>query len=468
MKACNRILLACVALNVTLAALSGCASSVPLKVAEAPLARGDEFIFVNSLHCNRDQTVAAMGFLGDPTWPKGKGVALHSDDQGLTWRMVDLGAGADGVSVSLVALPVKDQQSEEPLYASGYLIGGLSLSFDRRPGPWWMSQDGGRSWVQAPDLYPLPVSNVTVLSTDPGGLPAPLRPIVVADEQGTLLTIRGGTDSVGGSMVAGKPSADALLRSTDGGKTWELAPSHNILSLKSLVTNTRGHAVVAGLPGFEVGKPVMVFWSDDSGANWTRAVFANAPEVSPGEGLVAMTMPSIWLYGNADETLIAYTGSSIYRSEDGGRSWQGPLQLKGESHITAITGDGKSRVVALMASGAAMVSDDAGKTWGRRETGVQMPPRASGSFRPPPTARLVSAGNGVLLAHFGGGRFARSADWGETWHTVDSQLPDKSYGLRVSCTDGRGLIVVGGDWGMLTRSTDWGATWQRARMADKP
>jgi photosystem II stability/assembly factor-like uncharacterized protein len=97
-----------------------------------------------------------------------------------------------------------------------------------------------------------------------------------------------------------------------------------------------------------------------------------------------MTMPSIWLYGNADPMLIAYTGSSIYRSEDGGRTWQGPLQLKGESHITAITGDGKGRFVALMASGAAMVSDDAGKTWGRRETGVQMPPRASGSFRPPP------------------------------------------------------------------------------------
>ncbi len=379
MKACNRILLACVALNVTLAALSGCALSVPLKVAEAPLARGDDFIFVNSLHCNRDQTVAAMGFLGDPTWEKGKGVALHSDDQGLTWRIVDLGAGADGVSVSLVALPVEDQQSEQPLYASGYgpLIGGLSLSLDRRPGPWWVSQDGGRSWVQAPALYPLPVSNVTSLLIDPGGLPAPLRPIVVADEQGTLLTIRGGTDSMG-SNSAGKPSADALLRSTDGGKTWELSPSHNILTLTSLVTNTRGHAVVAGLPGFEVGKPVMVFWSDDSGANWTRAVFANAPEVSAVRGTI--TMPSIWLYGNADQTLIAYTGSIDLSI--GGRwpRWQGPLQLKGESHITAMTGDGKGRFVALMASGAAMVSDDSGKSWGRRETGVQMPPRARGQF----------------------------------------------------------------------------------------
>ncbi len=69
------------------------------------------------------------------------------------------------------------------------------------------------------------------------------------------------------------------------------------------------------------------------------------------------------------------------------------------------------------------------------------------------------------MAYFGGGRFARSTDWGETWHTVNSQLPDRNYSLRVSCTNGRGLIVVGGDWGMLTRSTDWGATWQRARMA---
>jgi photosystem II stability/assembly factor-like uncharacterized protein len=451
MKVVSRSLLASVALNVTLAALSGCASSVPLKVAEAPLARGDEFIFLNSLHCNRDQTVAAMGFLGDPTWPKGKGVALHSDDQGLTWRMVDLGAGADSVSVSLVALPAKDQQSEEPLYASGYLIGGLSLSFDRRPGPWWMSQDGGRSWVQAPDLYPLPVSNVTSLLIGPGALPAPLRPIVVADERGTLLTIRGGTDSMG-STSAGKPSADTLLRSTDAGKTWELSPSHNILTLTSLLTNGRGHAAAAGLP--EEGKPGMVFWSEDAGANWTLAGFANPSEVT-----------TIWLSGDPDHTLIAHSGQMIYRSEDGGRAWQGPLRLKEESFITAMTGDGKGRLVALMASGAAMVSDDWGKTWRRRDTGIRMPP-SQGAIKS--DSSLISTGNGILIGYFRGGRFTRSTDWGETWHTVDSQLPDKSFGLRVSCTDGRGLIVVGGDWGMLTRSTDWGATWQRARMADRP
>lgn len=467
MKGTRRFSPLCVTAVILLTTLFGCMPN-PLKVTEAPLSHGDNFIFINSLHCNRDHTVAAMGFLGNPYGQKGTGIALHSDDQGLTWRRIDLSPGADSVSVSFVVLPVKGPGSSDQLYASGYVVGNFSLSQENRPGPWWISADGGRSWLQSSPLYPLPVSNIPFYLTSPGALPVPLRPISIVNEQGTLLTIRGGTDNQH-SFILGKSSADTLLRSTDGGKNWESSPSHNISNLRTLLTNGRGHAVVAGWSGKEPGKTVKIFWSDDSGENWTLASCANPLPAVWDAVAGSFRIPIIWLYGNPDQPIIAYSGASIYRSEDRGRTWQGPLNLKAESSIAAMMGNGKGRFIALMTLGPAMVSNDWGKTWERRDTGVQVALPAKKSIAEPlPFASLISTENGLLVGIFTGVRFTRSTDWGETWHPVDSQLPEKQYSLRASCSDGRGLMVVGGDWGMLTRSIDGGATWQRGRMAEKP
>ena len=110
------------------------------------------------------------------------------------------------------------------------------------------STDGGRSWLQSSALYPLPVSNLAEFTVYRGVLTIPLPQISVVDEQGTLLTIRGGTDSR--SWVnTGKLSANSLLRSTDGGQNWTVVPSQNVSKLTTIVTNGRGHAVVAGSLG---------------------------------------------------------------------------------------------------------------------------------------------------------------------------------------------------------------------------
>lgn len=457
MKAVFRTLVSFVATLVIVATLFGCASP-PLTVAEAPLTIGEDFIFINSLHCNRDKSVAAMGYVGDPTAFGGMGIALHSNELGLTWHRAELGAGAEKLDISLVELPGKNRDSREQLYASGYKR-ELSFSDDKRPGPWWTSTDGGRSWLQSSALYPLPVSNLAEFTVYRGVLTIPLPQISVVDELGTLLTIRGGTDSR--SWVnTGKLSANSLLRSTDGGQNWTVVPSQNVSKLTTIVTNGRGHAVVAGSLGTAPRQTTnFVFWSDDSGATWTRASLPNPlPEWQQG----LPVMRSVLLYGNPDHVVIGYSFASIYRSEDGGRTWQGPLTLQGEGNITAMTGDSKGRLVALMASGAAMVSSDWGKTWERRQTGIQVSPQEGMTGT---DSMLISAGNGVIVG-VRYSRFTRSTDWGETWNTVDSQLPAKRYRLRIACTDGHGLIVVGGDWGMLTRSVDWGATWQRAHLAE--
>ena len=80
-------------------------------MAEAPLTIGEDFIFINSLHCNRDKSVAAMGYVGDPTAFGGMGIALHSNDLGLTWHRAELGAGAEKLDISLVELPGKNRDS---------------------------------------------------------------------------------------------------------------------------------------------------------------------------------------------------------------------------------------------------------------------------------------------------------------------------------------------------------------------
>jgi len=119
-----------------------------------------------------------------------------------------------------------------------------------------------------------------------------------------------------------------------------------------------------------------------------------------------------------------------------------------------IAGDATGRVIALTSRGAILLSTDDGGSW----RVVHYPKLRTDS------SIIIFSNDGVILAARDRGRFMRSPDGGETWHTVASGLPDRKYVLDAHCTDGWGLIVVAGFGGMVTRSTDWGATWQRGRL----
>ena len=419
----------------TLVGLAGCSSLVRSPAIDAPLNLGGDEVTVQSVDCSADGPVVAAGWVDSARGLEG--VVLRSADRGATWHRVALEPDAPGVALSLVRVPAG--VGAGALYASGYRVGkGLfdgQLASSYPPAHWWTAHASGATWQRAEAPLPL------FPTRDPSRR---IPPIAVAGPSGTLVSVHDHPEPgfFDGDRVV-------VLRSVDGGRSWAEQVLPQLTDFASLVADAQGRIAVAGL----ARDPGAVLWSGDSGATWTEA-FLPAP-----------ASRDLRVYRNPDATLIAYDADEfewhgmsthLYRSDDGGRTWSVPAAFRA-GRVVALTGNARGRLVALTSSGVVLVSDDAGRRW--RGAANRTIPRASIE-----AASMVVAGDGVIVATLDRATFIRSTDWGDTWHPVDSGLPDGEYALSESCTDGRGLIVVAGSAGAMTRSIDQGATWSAGRM----
>jgi photosystem II stability/assembly factor-like uncharacterized protein len=415
--------------------LLGCA--IPVEVpspAEAALIADGIKVIVQSLRCLSTGEVVAAGI--EDAIADGRGVVFLSEDRGATWRRVPL--RAPGTSLSLLVLP---GDPEGVLYASGYRTGADLLSgmttLRYEPGPWWITRDKGRSWQPSePRLPLLPTTDITAR------LPAILR----ADQAGTLIG------------VVAEQRHLVVLRSSDHGKTWSRQALAKLGHYGSLVADGRGQVVLTGRADViqsatPAARRIAVYRSSDAGATWQEV------GLSPGIDLIG----ALRVYLTPGGTILAYGSDELPRSGypavisqsvDAGRTWGAARIFPNIGRIVSIAGDARGRVVALTSRGAILRSTDDGGSWRLAHS--------AGSSTD--SSAMVLSNDGAILATRDGGRFMRSSDGGETWHAVDSDLPDRQFVLDAYCTDGRGLIVVGGSDGMVTRSTDWGATWQRGRL----
>jgi photosystem II stability/assembly factor-like uncharacterized protein len=421
-------------------ALAGCAFAPDYPSAlDAPLMVGDAKVTVQSLQCLPAGIVLAAGYT--ESLSRLEGVVLRSHDRGASWARVPLDSGALGVSVWLLGLPGGDEQAWH--HVSGYRVGENTLStvltLAYRPGPWWITEDAGRSWRRVEPRVPLPATSVMF---------APAPKLVDADGAGTLVAV-----------ADGEGDALTLLRSGDRGRTWSRQPFPALKQFPSLVSDGRGTLVLTGRASSDRGA---IYWSADSGATWRESsIFVQSP--TP----VSLQVPSaLKLYHSPSGALVAYnanhlgkgrSAARIYSSADGGRNWSLAAEFSRIGRIVGIAGDATGRIVAVSEWGIVLLSDDGGAGWRK-------------SARPVPAATEIGASNvvfapdGAVLATLDRARFARSRDGGETWHAVESGLPDRQFVLDSHCVDGAGLIVAGGSGGMITRSTDWGVTWQRGQM----
>jgi len=416
-------------------ALAGCAIQldVPSPADGSFIADGSQVTF-QSLHCLPTGEVVAAGVkdeIGNV-----EGVIFVSEDRGETWRRAPL--HAPGVSLSLLALP---GDPEGVLYASGYRTGAGLLSsvttWRYEPGPWWVTRDKGRSWQSSePRLPLLPTTDVM----------AKLPAIVRADQAGTLIGVVEGQSHL------------VILRSSDDGKTWSQQALAKLGHYGSLVSDGRGQVIVTGrADAIQSATPaalrIAAYRSSDAGATWQEARLSPGSDLAGALRVYRTPSGAILAYGN-DELHRSGYPAVISQSVDGGRTWGTARTFPSVGRVVGIAGDATGRVIALTSRGAILLSTDDGGSW----RVVHYPKLRTDS------SIIIFSNDGVILAARDRGRFMRSPDGGETWHTVASGLPDRKYVLDAHCTDGWGLIVVAGFGGMVTRSTDWGATWQRGRL----
>jgi photosystem II stability/assembly factor-like uncharacterized protein len=232
--------------------------------------------------------------------------------------------------------------------------GRVRLFCGTEPAKLFVSDDLGENWRELPGLRDVP-------TVDSWSFPGPPH---VAHTKHITVDPRNPRTMYASIEVGG------LLRSTDGGETWEDMPGM-YEDVHRLLINPAApeHMYVSGGAG--------LWQSDDEGATWRNST-DHAHEIGgyPDQLLHHPAQPELMFVASAQDTpdtwrAKPFAGARISRSVDGGASWQPltnglPDRMQGnvEAMSLEVTGaDGACSLFAATTAGEIFVSDDAGDTW---------------------------------------------------------------------------------------------------------
>jgi photosystem II stability/assembly factor-like uncharacterized protein len=351
----------------------------------------------------------------------GRGV-FRSANGGRNWTSAGLvpPPSADGSSVPGVTALLVDPRVPSTVYA------GLNSQWDG--GKWsggttyrravYKTTNGGRTW-RALGLIGQPVA------ISPTGPP-------------TLYAAAGGP---GGTS--------RLLRSVDGGCTWQPAdqglPASYLWALAFDPTTPGTIYAAMGQRG--------IFKSSDSGTRW----HAVRPALSHREVTAIAVDP------DHPQTLYAGADVGVIKSLDGGRSWRmanaamgGHGRDRGYKQVTALIVDNRSSRTLYATTGCAGVfkSTDAGRSWASANAGLK--PRCPWSY----ALALNSQAPQVIYAADQVRGVLKSVNGGARWYTTNKGLSLTTvFSLAVDPTSPRTVYASAGPLGLF-KSSDTGAHWR--------
>jgi photosystem II stability/assembly factor-like uncharacterized protein len=345
----------------------------------------------------------------------------------MQWRMI--GPHRGGRVLAVAGVP-----GQPNLYYFGAVGGGV-----------WKTSNVGETWE--PIFDGQPVASIGALAV------APSDPNVIYVGTGEA------------DMRSDISFGDGMYRSADGGRTWRnigLRDSRHIgrilvdpRNAQRLLVAALGHAYG---PNAERG----VFLSTDGGTTWEKVLYRDAdtgaidlsadpehPEVVYAALWQARRMP--W----SSYPAMSGPGGGLYRSTDGGRTWNGvrghglPDGTLGRIGIAVVRGG--SRIYALIDArdGGLYRSDDAGASWRRVNADPRLWGRGwyfGGVTVDPAEPDTVYVGNVALYRSTdGGGHFVpiKGAPGGDDYHALWID-PSDSRRMILGCDQGAIISVDGG------------------------
>ncbi|MBK8739284.1 MAG: hypothetical protein IPM02_06895 [Betaproteobacteria bacterium] len=258
-----------------------------------------------------------------------------------------------------------------------------------------------------------------------------------------------------------------VWKTTDGGASWR-AVGDNIASLTvSTMVIDAANTLYIGTGEWSQGHfGAGVFRSDDGGATWQFL-----PATDPGANNHWRYVSRMVAHPTQPGVIIAGTWRGIYRTADGGATWTrvhrltpiGSESFFNHAHDIDFDPNNASRMTAGLVGGAVALSADAGLTW-------QMQPIADIAIDlEGDTAQRVELayarsrpGRIYALVDRRSGDLFRSDDGGANWELMSNPKVLAEQGnydntLWVDPFDDKLVIAGGVD---LVRSTDGGATWK--------
>lgn len=349
----------------------------------------------------------------------GDGTVYRTIDGGLAWsRAADLpAAGGLGARPTDVAFTSDDD--------------GVATTSS---GALYRTSDGGTSWTLA-HLAPHGLRSVdfigkligfaagegaTVLETLDGGMTWAERG---GDSALTLTSIRCATVLV---CLATTDTGDRLLRTTDGGQTFDPIPS-----TPDVLTAGFG----SGLRAVATGRLGQILVSDDAGTAW-----------SPIGGRLAGSFTRL----RATSSMLAFAAGregTLARTTDGGRTWQA-FRASSSQDITDVSFVNADLGYALDLTGKVLRTNDGGRTWRTVKTGFSARPQA-----------VLARGDGSVLL-IGPHGILRSANGGARFQRVRSRAARRAKIFEIDRA-GRALFAYGSR--RVAVSLNGGRSWKSVR-----
>ncbi|HEV2464431.1 MAG TPA: hypothetical protein VGT04_11550 [Acidobacteriaceae bacterium] len=246
-------------------------------------------------------------------------------------------------------------------------------------------------------------------------------------------------------------------------------------------------AAVAGIPGdpstWYAGASSGGVWKSSDGGNRWTPIFDQEPVAAIGALAVAPTDPSVVWVGTGEAWAIRdidVTGDGVYKSTDAGKTWQ-HMGLDNTGRIGRVVIDPQDpnrvyvcalgRLTGPHQERGVYRTEDGGKTW-QRVLFVDENTGCSGIGMDPQNPRTLFAGMWQVEMHpwgeFSGGPGSGvyvSHDRGTTWKHIEGHgLPHSPIGkidVAVAPTDSNRVyaLIETNEQGSLWRSDDGGANW---------